>query len=179
MDVRPYDPAVYRRFGRRIVNNLAYIGNVKALAAWYRIVRRRTMDDCPYRAACRLAALDVLASIEAERVKRLSQVAEKLPGSIERLRRAGSGVAAELALQERFLAGWPAVRERLAVPADRGDEEVVWERLSAAAGETSSASGHVAFVQAAPAPFRSAVTEWLDGVVRGVVDTWRPDGGGA
>lgn len=112
---RPYVMNRYRLIDRIVRNNLIYIGNIRALTVWYRRVRYRMMHSDPYREACRLGALQQLEVILKERIKRLQELAEKMPESI-RLLEADPEVSQRercLAQQRKWVADWPNIKESL------------------------------------------------------------------
>jgi UDP-N-acetylglucosamine/UDP-N-acetylgalactosamine diphosphorylase len=75
---RKFQRAVYSGVGRIVLNNLHYIGNIRALRVWYQVVRQSAMSSDVYREACRLGALSALEAILEERVRRLGEVAVAL-----------------------------------------------------------------------------------------------------
>lgn len=108
---KPYHMGVYRGAARIWRNNLAYIGNIRALQAWYRHVRVRFMTGV-YHRFCWEGALRQLEAVEQERLKRLDEWVSKLKRSAEHLRASGEA-AAEAEVQESIFRRWPAARERL------------------------------------------------------------------
>ena len=74
----PFTPGVYGNIDRIVENNLLYIGNIRALKAWYQNVRvlfiRDDFDQAVFDGA--LANLDLILK---ERFQRLEQLAEKVP----------------------------------------------------------------------------------------------------
>ncbi len=78
MKTVPFEPAVYGNIERIVKNNLIYIGNIRALKAWYQNVRglfiRDEFDQAVYNGA--LANLDLILK---ERFQRLEQLSEKVP----------------------------------------------------------------------------------------------------
>lgn len=109
---RPYEPGVYRKIDRIVQNNLAYIGNVVALDAWYRHVRSRFARD-PFDRACLAGALANLDLVLAERVKRLGELAAKMDYSIRQLEVQGGQAAGFVAAQKNFQAQWPDIEAAL------------------------------------------------------------------
>ncbi len=109
---RPYEPGVYRKIDRIVQNNLAYIGNMVALGAWYRHVRARFVRDL-FDQACLAGALANLNLVLAERVKRLGDLAAKMDYSIRQLEAQGGQAAGFVAAQKNFQAQWPAIEDAL------------------------------------------------------------------
>ncbi len=154
----PFDPTVYRRIKRIVANNLAYIGNILALRVWYQTVRREVMDGDPFNRACREGAVEVLNIILDERIKRLAEVAARMPASIAALERTGETTSApgtEVANQRAFHDGWPALAEQLAAA-----------RAAPPPPLPSGAQGdYAAWIAGLTDDTRAAITDWLGGIV--------------
>lgn len=74
-----FQPGVYGNIDRIVKNNLIYIGNIRALKAWYENVRVLFIRD-DFDRACHAGALANLDLILRERFQRLEQLAAKAPG---------------------------------------------------------------------------------------------------
>jgi len=90
---RGYQPRSYQDLPRVVANNLAYLANLVALEHWYREVRapffrRQALGDLVYE-----GALDMLTLAKAERTKRLSAMAAKVPRSTEAAEQFATGVS--------------------------------------------------------------------------------------
>lgn len=172
---REFDPRVYGAIRRVVTNNLAYIGNIKALRAWYREVRAPFMRSDAALHACHEGALRVLELILAERIKRLDDVAQKIPRSISLLEKSLSDPATAEALgqQRAWLAAWPAMKEKLERDDDRDDPGGISSR---AAAEASAAGGRdvsfLAWVQSLDATTRARVTDWMTAIVQKATLLW-------
>ncbi|MFA7256720.1 MAG: hypothetical protein WC047_04020 [Kiritimatiellales bacterium] len=74
----PFEPGIYGNIDRIVKNNLIYIGNIRALKAWYENVRvlfiRDEFDQAVFNGA--LANLDLILN---ERFQRLEQLGSKVP----------------------------------------------------------------------------------------------------
>jgi UDP-N-acetylglucosamine/UDP-N-acetylgalactosamine diphosphorylase len=74
----PFEPGRYGNLERIVLNNLIYIGNIRALKAWYRNVRvlfvRDEFDEAAYNGA--LANLDLILN---ERFQRLEKLGSNVP----------------------------------------------------------------------------------------------------
>jgi len=166
----PFVAGAYRNIRRIWRNNLLYIGNLRALREWYRRVRVRAMSGDPSREACREGALRRIESGIDERIRRLRELAGKMPWSLECAR---SGKSAPLhpgdaALQQALADRWPELEERLrqgpgdTAGASARDEFLqAWER-------TPSVGSHVEAVRALPPEAREAGRRWLQEVVDAV-----------
>jgi UDP-N-acetylglucosamine/UDP-N-acetylgalactosamine diphosphorylase len=74
----PFESGVYKNIDRIVKNNLIYIGNIRALKAWYENVRVLFIRD-EFDRACHEGALANLDLILKERFQRLEQLAVKVP----------------------------------------------------------------------------------------------------
>jgi len=110
---KSYEAGAYRGIRRVVLNNLIYIGNIRALQAWYRFVRQLFVGD-DFARACHEGAMGQLNSVIAERIKRLKELAEKMPRSLEIARAESHGAPAPWsAEQERLVKEWPAMEAAL------------------------------------------------------------------
>jgi hypothetical protein len=79
-------------------NNFCYIGNIRALHAWYQVARSHLMAHDPYQEACFVGALNRLDDTLEERMRRLGEVAASLGGALA---------------YTRLCEAWPALRQDL------------------------------------------------------------------
>ena len=166
---KPYVMGAYREVARIVRNNLAYIGNIRALEVWYAGVRREFAGDDYQRRCCEGAMLQLRAII-AERVKRLGELAAKMKVSIEMARPSGASAAA-VAEQERLMKNWP--RWEAILKQGPGDGPGAAERdgfLKRMAG--CRGAGYVETVQGLDAAVRAVGTKWLQAVVDAVTALW-------
>ncbi|MEW5735930.1 MAG: hypothetical protein AB1921_13810 [Thermodesulfobacteriota bacterium] len=77
-----FPAGMYRSVKRAVINNLIYMANLVALNRWYREVRSLFPND-PLSRALHGALLARLAEVFEERVRRFSELSEKMPRSIE------------------------------------------------------------------------------------------------
>jgi hypothetical protein len=171
---RAFVAGVYRSINRIVENNLIYIGNLWALHAWYRYVRIRTMSSDAFSRDCHAGALEKIENGLEERLKRLRELAEKMPLSIQR---AKTETGAELppgiqAQQRSFADQWPKIESRLQAgppseisAANRDAFLQEWERVDAA-------SGHIKAVSALGPSARRAGSAWLQGIVNSASALW-------
>ncbi|MDA0576511.1 MAG: UDP-N-acetylglucosamine pyrophosphorylase [Verrucomicrobia bacterium] len=155
-------PGVYRNAYRAVRNNLLYIGNLHALRHWYEQVRARFMQGDPFAAAAHAGALTRIASMLAERVTRLGELAQKLAASAANLPPA---YAAETQFQTDFAKQWPALSQALVQPvSDKPACAAFLPHLGA-----TSASSYIDALRATDPETRSLGTAWLQGIVDDVV----------
>lgn len=165
-----YDIQTYGAIDRIVGNSLAYIGNIQALRAWYEQVRSRAVGDDVHARWCHLGAIQRLSEVLSERVERLSQLADKLAVSIERLKSAGMKDTPALRQQETFVAAWPAIEEKLgATPEEDARQRDVF--LSAF-DDSLDSSNYLDAIAALPLEAKKAGTGWLQGMVDSAVSMW-------
>lgn len=166
---RAYARGHYRSIERLVHHNLSYIGNIRALQAWYQQVRIQTMDTDPFREACRLGALSQLDAIIKERIKRLQQVVEKLPQAIEAwtasLDTEVKQQPAGLRFQQEWVQRWPRIRERLIVPPPEAVGEEARD-LFLSEWNVLEVTSHTAAVNQLSAEVKAAATDWLTAIVQ-------------
>jgi hypothetical protein len=171
---RVFAAGVYRAINRIVKNNLIYIGNLWALKAWYQYIRIRTMSADGYRHACYAGALAQIEEGLKERMKRLKELAEKMPLSLKRARaEIGEDLPSEIKLQQQALIDrWPELEAHLKA----GPEETVGaanrEVLLREWEQTDLASGHSKAVGALSSAARRAGAAWLQEIVDLVSALW-------
>jgi hypothetical protein len=173
-EARVFAAGVYRGINRIVANNLIYIGNLWALRAWYQSVRIRTMAADAFSKACHAGALAQIEDGLKERLKRLKEVADKMPASIKRAAaETGEELPAALKMQQQALADkWQEIEMRLKAgpPATIGNADrdaflKAWERIDAA-------PGHIQAVNALSLSAKKAGTAWLQEIVNSASALW-------
>ncbi len=168
----PYETGHYGQIGRILRNNMIYIGNLRALDAWYRCVRAPFMASDPWRAAGHEGALQRLREGMTERIKRLKQLADKMQRSLElaRTRHGGTLPDSPYGLQRRL-------REQRDALADALVQET--EDTSAPPGtllravEQADTEDYLEFVHALPEETKLATADWLQSIVNTTVQSGR------
>jgi UDP-N-acetylglucosamine/UDP-N-acetylgalactosamine diphosphorylase len=164
---KPYQAGAYRGIRRVVLNNLIYIGNIRALQAWYQHVRRLFAgDDCAR--ACHEGAMSQLNSVIVERIKRLKELAEKMPRSLEIARAESRGAAPSwCAEQEQLVKAWPAMEASLKQgPADSAgvaDRDRFLGEVGAVKG-----TSYLETIRALNPSAKRAGTAWLQALVKEV-----------
>lgn len=144
---RPVTPASYAKLDRIIAHNVTYLGNLSALEAWYRQIRRLFMSRDRLSGLVWQGALDNLTSARKERVKRL----ESLIGKVQPT---DAGRAQLVENGQAFLTSLNAVDSP--APAE------VVRRCGTAA---NAGAEYLDVVQALDETARDQVVAWLTGVV--------------
>jgi len=161
---KPYLAGAYRSIRRIVQNNLIYIGNVRALQSWYRSVREMfAMDD--FARACQKGATAQLDSVISERIKRLGELAKKMPRSLELAKREPGGAAATWQVeQEKLVQAWPEMKARL----EKGPEDSVGARLRdpfLSRVTQAKQRSYVDTIRALDASAKQQGTAWLQAIV--------------
>jgi UDP-N-acetylglucosamine/UDP-N-acetylgalactosamine diphosphorylase len=172
---RKFVLGMYRSIDRIVRNNLIYIGNIQALTVWYGTVRKRLMQGDPFSQACLAGALARLESVLEERIKRLAELAGKMPGSLAKARAEfGTELPEKPFAQQRALAEqWPEMEHKLkvgppqniAVP-ERDAFLAEWENIDADAPYPKA----IALVSPRA---RSSGTAWLQAIVDSTAALWK------
>jgi UDP-N-acetylglucosamine/UDP-N-acetylgalactosamine diphosphorylase len=153
---RPYAIG-YRSVARLLRNGVLYIGNIAALQVWYDQVRRPLMTSTPHGTACFEGALQQLAAVRQERIKRLEavvkQIAEQDRSTLSSTR---------CAEHEALCADWPAIKARLEAV---GDIETAEKDVFLAAWTAASEDNYVERVRGLSPKARAAGTIWLHRIV--------------
>lgn len=167
---RPYDPRIYRGVARIFAANLHYIGNLRALQAWYRQVRKSFMQGDPFARACYDGALSRIEECLAERIKRLQEFTAKLPTSISALPQGHP----ERTVQEAVVAAWPdlatAVGQEPGPAVGERYRDIFLEALGKAKG-----GPYLAVIPGLAVEQRRAGSAWLQSMVEHVTAQWRPE----
>lgn len=164
--------AQYRSIQRIVKNNLIYIGNLHALKAWYSFARKRYMSGDVYSQACWTGAITQIESGIRERIKRMRELTEKLPRSLE-LARADTSFPADFLLQqETLIKQWPEMEQQLG----RGPLEKVGEaERDLFLTEWDGIDRGICYLDAVArlsAKRRAAGTAWLQAIVDSAAALW-------
>jgi bifunctional UDP-N-acetylglucosamine pyrophosphorylase/glucosamine-1-phosphate N-acetyltransferase len=165
-----YDFTSFGEIDRIIQNNFLYIGNLQALQAWYRDVRPLLTDDDTYAQACLEGARQQLQSIITERVKRLTQLADKVAKSLGAdTSTTENGPAIN---QRRFLSIWPDMIEPLSTPAETGHDSTPDRALLLQSISESDTDNYITTIQALPPEAIAAGERWLQSIVTSISSRW-------
>ena len=173
----PYRQGAYRAIQRIVANNLIYIGNINALRVWYRDVRAIFLRADPFQDACLDGAYARLASVSQERIKRLEELAGKMPISLELAKADGQDLSTAPYRQQRSLIErWPMMRAALA-GLDRVEGSVRdRDKLLSALGRLPPGTSYLDALRALSPSARAAGTAWLQSLVDVTAGIWHPNG---
>ncbi len=155
----PYEQGVYKKIGRIVKNNLIYIGNIRALNAWYENIRVLFIRD-KFDQAVHEGALSNLSLILAERIKRLEQLAGKMEHSFQTLEKTDSDFPNLGKKQREFSSVWKPLRERLEAPLDTVASASLMSEI-----EKADPDNYIAAVQKLSEGARTAASAWLQSIV--------------
>ncbi len=158
-----FDPLVYGDVSRKWHHNLAYLGNLLALLAWYRRVRRPSVPAGEtLRAVLLDEAVATIVSGVRERVRRVDDFVAALEISLGRL--SGEARHSARSSQEAARAAWPGLRDAIEqrLAGDDGPEALRESFL----GQWRETPGeeHVVRVRALAPSARELATRWLQAV---------------
>ncbi len=171
----PCQMEMYRDLRRVVRNNLIYLGNLRAWQAWYRTIRARHLAGDPFQTACLRGAQRQLASAVDERLKRLSELADKMEKSATLLRAQPDGAVREewIKQQDDFRQRWPDLGARfMKAPPDSVGEAARETFLNAVEAIPSSLPYIEMLRQLSPDARRDG-TIWLQAIVDAVLDQGR------
>jgi bifunctional UDP-N-acetylglucosamine pyrophosphorylase/glucosamine-1-phosphate N-acetyltransferase len=171
---RPFRAGAYRAVNRLVNNNLNYIGNLRALQAWYVHARRKLMCGDAFGTAVHAGALAQLDSVVDERIRRLKEFAERMPHSLE-MARADRGLALPPALeaqQNALMERWPAMEATLREGRPPEREARAREAFLAVWEQIPSGTSHTEAVAQLSPEARMRGTTWLQSIVDSTVGLW-------
>jgi UDP-N-acetylglucosamine/UDP-N-acetylgalactosamine diphosphorylase len=148
----PFEPGVYGDIDRIVKNNLIYIGNIRALKAWYQNVRSLFIRD-EYDQACFKGALANFDLILKERFQRLEQLAAKACP-------AGSGVP-------MFGKKWPEISKHWKDEVDTVASASLMSEI-----EKADKANYIAAIQNLSEGARAGATAWLRSIIDEVAALW-------
>lgn len=171
---RAFRVGAYRSINRIVRNNLIYIGNLWALREWYKQVRIRTMSGDDYTVACHAGALAQIEAGLQERIKRLKELAEKMPLSLQYAQEeAGEELLAAIYTQQKALIDrWPEIEARLKKGPAASAGAVYRGSFLNEWGQTEPSSGHIKAVKSLSAAARTAGAAWLQEIVNSALAVW-------
>ncbi len=166
--LQKYDQGLYRSINRIITNNLVYIANIQALKTWYLRARKRLMSGNEFAKACWAGALGQLEMGIEERIKRLGELAGKMPRSLE-IAQADEYFPQDIRFQQQaFYERWPEIERKLKEgPADNiavAEQDIFfaeWNKLN-------KDTPYPEAVGKLSAKARVAGTAWLQAIVDSV-----------
>jgi bifunctional UDP-N-acetylglucosamine pyrophosphorylase/glucosamine-1-phosphate N-acetyltransferase len=163
----------YRSINRIVANNLIYIGNLHALKSWYLFARKRFMSRDIYARACWAGGVNRLEAGIVERVKRLRELAERMPRSLEIARVQGNLSNAFLMQQESLISKWPEMELCLEHGPDEVTKAVERDFFLEKWNEINPEIPYIDAVVGLSKEARAAGTIWLQGIVDSAASLWK------
>ncbi len=163
----PFEPGRYGNTDRILKNNLIYIGNIKALKAWYENVRSLFIRD-EFDRAVHEGALANLDLILNERFQRLEKfIAKACP--------ADSGVPNLGSFREIFSNAWKnkGVQAQPASNAWKNPIDTIANASLMSAVEASDKSDYLIAIQNLSEGARAGATAWLQSIVDETENLWK------
>jgi bifunctional UDP-N-acetylglucosamine pyrophosphorylase/glucosamine-1-phosphate N-acetyltransferase len=166
---QPLYPGLYHNVKRIITNNTNYIANITALKRWYQDVRSLFFGPDPLELALYEGALEKIEMVLSERIKRLGELAERMPESIEIYRRVMKDRAPrnQLELRREFFEYWPDIKGFLTDDDNTTGNPELRDEFLGHIRSTLHEVGkdYLRVVQGLGDHGRRKGTEWLEGIV--------------
>ncbi len=162
----------YQNITRIMQNNLLYLGNLRALQAWYLQVRSRFMQTDAFDRACFEGAMNCLKEAVTERIRQLGKLADKMQRPLELAQsESKSELPAAFESQKKLLARWPELSERMnAAPSQ--DIEAKQRDALLASIESSTTTPYLEAVANLTPKAKASGTTWLQSIVDEVAGYW-------
>jgi bifunctional UDP-N-acetylglucosamine pyrophosphorylase/glucosamine-1-phosphate N-acetyltransferase len=157
-------PRAYPNLSRVVENNITYIANLIALEQWYFQVRRMFFEHQEFGHLIFRAILENLQIAKEERIKRLKDMAAKMPLSPDKEKEGAKTIRAK---QEFYEKGkW--IEELLAGDAGKiGGEKQRDTFLNALVKHREEQGGnYIEVIQSLPPHVSTVGTQWLDAIVK-------------
>lgn len=154
----PYNLKQYGNIDRACRNNFVFIGNLHALAAWYRHIRPLLTPADNFAQSCLAGVHRLLASAVNERISQLQKMADKIAAN------PGSHVS-----HHRLIALRPALEQIFALPPAVPVEPP--ETLITAIGNHRKPT-YIETIKSLPAAAKQSGTLWLQSMVDAVAQHW-------
>ena len=170
-----YQSGAYQSINRIVSNNLAYIGNVNALRAWYQHVRSSFLSADGFQTACLAGALERIQTILNERVQRLHQLAGKMARSLELAQSAPVKVnldAQPFVQQKALIEQWPMIHEQLIRLKDIEGDTEKRDNLLEALSRIPARTDYLNAVKSLNPEARANGTAWLQSIVDTASALW-------
>jgi len=161
----PFNQGLYSNINRIVSRNIDYIANLISLRRWYLDIRSRLMGDSPMERALLKGAIGKLDMAIAERIKRLGQVADKMPRSVELHQKLDTGFLQKKAIQgqQEFFEKWEEVAQVLIkcleTKGETSKQEAFLNIIENAAGKNSN--DYLTVIRGLTEDEANAGTAWL------------------
>jgi len=171
---QPLYPGLYPGLKRIIANNINYIATIIALRRWYIDARSLFFGTNPMEKALHEGALEKIEMAVAERIKRLKQVAHKMPRSLELYKEVMKehALLRQQQLRTEFSEQWPTIEEFLTdCLGNTGDPEKRDKFLSLIQkGIDEKGKDYLQVIKGTGDYGASVCAEWLQGLIDEIND---------
>jgi UDP-N-acetylglucosamine/UDP-N-acetylgalactosamine diphosphorylase len=157
----PFTPGLYPGISRLVEHNIYYLSSLAALKQWYAQVRQPFFRTKELGGLMLEGAVEMLDLGIEERLKRLGEVAERMPSSLE-LR---GGDAPDRENRMAFYRHMDRVRDLFQSHDAEGIGTELRDRFLKELEDTGSNMDYVSAIQALPPGISERGTAWLDGIV--------------
>jgi len=163
-----FHPGLYRNVKRIVVNNIIYIGNLKALMQWYVHVRSQFVSN-DFPEVLYDGLKKNLETAIGERIGRLKQLCEKMPDSIRLYRQSAKEKSSPILLTQKdeFYQKWSELESVFMAQHDTDE----WRRLRDAFLETihrgikNAGKDYIPVIKGLTPEDTRNGTGWLQGIV--------------
>jgi UDP-N-acetylglucosamine/UDP-N-acetylgalactosamine diphosphorylase len=160
----------YGDIARIVANNLTYLGNLHALLQWYHEVRSAFMRIDPFETACCKGAERAIRLMIHERVARMTELAEKMPRSLEIAQKRAT--ERPYRLQKDLIKKWPGLADKIETDSFVGIRGKERDRFLHALDARDRNASYLTTMKAIPAFAKANGSAWLQSVVDSVTGLW-------
>jgi UDP-N-acetylglucosamine/UDP-N-acetylgalactosamine diphosphorylase len=156
-------PRAYPGLSRVVENNVLYITNLIALQQWYIHVRKIFFENQEFGSLIFEGALEKLRMAKEERIRRLKDMASKMPVSPDK----GKDTTKTSGAKQEFYEKVNRVEERLVSDAGKTVALEERDRFLTAFGKHREKQGgdYIEVIQSLPRDVSRGGTKWLDSIV--------------
>ena len=168
----PFHPGLYSNTKKIIAHNTFYISNLIALRRWYLDVRKNFIKEDSMEKALHHGALETLDLAIEERLKRLGEVAARMPGSIETYKKiSGESISHKIISNKKaFYDRWQDMekifRNGLDQPGDLPKRDAFLKVLEKACKQAKK--DYLSTIKGLNEKEKDLGTSWLQGIVDGI-----------
>jgi bifunctional UDP-N-acetylglucosamine pyrophosphorylase / glucosamine-1-phosphate N-acetyltransferase len=157
------NPGSYPSISRVVENNILYLANLVALEQWYMYMRRPFFKEQEFGDLIYDGAMNKLSLAKKERIKRLSDMADKTKGSIEKYPDKKQSEAGK----KEFYTAVDIIREIFTrTPANNLSGKLLDSFLTAMnTHKQDSDKNYIEFIKGLPVDISKAGTQWLEAIV--------------
>jgi bifunctional UDP-N-acetylglucosamine pyrophosphorylase/glucosamine-1-phosphate N-acetyltransferase len=171
---QPLYPGFYPGLKRIIANNINYVASIIALRRWYIDARSLFFGTDPMEKVLHESALEKIETVVAERIKRLKELAYKMPRSLELCKEVMKehALLRQQQLRREFFERWPRIEEFLTHSLDRKGDKEKRDKSLALIQKRIDEKGkdYLQVIKGAGNYGASVCTEWLQGLIDEIND---------